>query len=74
MYIGATVGEIGQITSQRMKNEAGQPATVQGAAAMGAFQLERMEVARTAGSHWADPEMRRWDADSGTVGAFAWNA
>jgi hypothetical protein len=70
----ATVGEIGQITSQRMKNEAGQPATVQGAAAMGAFQLERMQVARTAGSHWADPEMRRWDADSGTVGAFDWNA
>lgn len=70
----ATVGEIGQITSQRMKNEAGQPATVQGAAAMGAFQLESMQVARTAGSHWADPEMRRWDADSGTVGAFDWNA
>ncbi len=70
----ATVGEVGQITSQRLKNEAGQPATVQGAAAMAAFQLERLEVARTAGSRWADPEMRRWDADSGTMGAFDWSA
>ena len=70
----ATVGEVGQLTSQRLKNEAGQPATVQGAAAMGAFQLERLEVARAAGSHWADPQLRRWDADSGTVGAFEWSA
>jgi hypothetical protein len=70
----ATVGEVGQITSQRVTNEAGQPTTVHGAAAMGAFQLERLEVAHSAGSHWADPELRHWDADSGTMGAFAWSA
>jgi hypothetical protein len=70
----ATVGDVGQLTSQRLKNEAGQPATVQGAAAMAAFNLERLEVARTAGSRWADPEMRRWEADSGTTGAFDWSA
>ena len=40
----ASVGEVGQITSNLLKNEAGQPATVHGAAAMGAFQLERLEV------------------------------
>ncbi len=68
-----SVGDVGTITSRRMKNEAGQAATVQGAAAMGAFQLERMEVARTAGSRWSDPEMRQWDADSGTTGPFAWS-
>jgi hypothetical protein len=68
------VGEIGQITSQRVTNDAGEPATVHGAAAMGAFQLERLQVARTAGSHWADPDMRRWDADSGTRAPFAWSA
>ena len=70
----AAVGKIGQLTSQRLKNEAGQPATIEGAAAMAAFQLPRLEVARTAGSHWADPEMRRWDADSGTTGLFEWSA
>jgi hypothetical protein len=69
-----SVGAIGKITSQRMKNQAGQPATVQGAAAMAAFQLERLEVARTAGSHWADPDLRHWDADSGTTGPFSWSA
>ena len=68
------VGEIGQIVSQRVKNEAGQAASVQGAAAMAAFQLERLEVAHTAGSRWADPDMRRWEADSGTTGPFAWSA
>jgi hypothetical protein len=70
----ATVGKVGQLTSQRLKNEAGQPASMQGAAAMAAFQLERLEMARTAGSHWADPQMRRWDADSGTTGPFDWSA
>jgi hypothetical protein len=68
------VGEVGQITSQRLTNDAGEPATVQGAAAMGAFQLERMHVARTAGSHWADPDLRHWDADSGTRAPFTWSA
>lgn len=68
------VGEVGQITSQRLKNDAGQPATIQGAAAMGAFQLDRLEVARTAGTKWANPDMRHWEADSGTTGAFAWSA
>jgi hypothetical protein len=70
----AIVGEVGQLTSQRLKNEAGEPATVQGAAAMAAFQVERLELARSAGSRWADPEMRRWDADSGTMAAFDWTA
>jgi hypothetical protein len=69
-----TVGDIGQITSKQFINDAGQPATVQGAAAMAAFQLERMGVARTAGTRWADPEMRRWEAESGTKAAYNWSA
>lgn len=69
-----SVGNVGQITSQRLKNQAGEPASIQGAAAMGAFQLTRLEVARTAGSHWAVPAMRTWDADSGTTGPFDWSA
>jgi hypothetical protein len=70
----ATVGEVGQVKSQPMKNEAGQPATIQGAAAMAAFQLESMQVARTAGSRWTDPEMRRWEGDSGNISTFNWSA
>jgi hypothetical protein len=41
---------------------------------MGAFQLESMEVARTAGTSWTDPDMRRWEGDSGTVSNFNWSA
>ena len=69
----ATVGDVGQLKSERMKNEAGQPATVQGAAAMAAFQTESTQVARTAGSRWSDPEMRRWEGDSGVVSSFSWS-
>jgi hypothetical protein len=70
----ATVGDVGRVTSQRLKGGAGEPATVQGAAAMAAFGLERLEVARAAGSHWADPDLREWDADSGTISRFDWRA
>jgi hypothetical protein len=68
------VGNVGQLKSERMTNEAGQPATVQGAAAMGAFQPESMQVARTAGTRWPDPEMRSWEGDSGVVSTFSWSA
>jgi hypothetical protein len=70
----ATVGEVGRVQSKRMKSETGETATVRGAAAMGAFQIESMEVARTAGSRWTDPDMRRWEGDSGTVSTFRWSA
>lgn len=69
-----TVGEVGRVQSKRLKSESGETATVRGAAAMGAFQLESMEVAHTAGTHWNDPDMRSWDGDSGTVSAFNWSA
>jgi hypothetical protein len=70
----ATVGEVGRVQSKRMKSETGEAATVRGAAAMGAFQIESMEVARTAGTRWTDPDMRRWEGDSGTVSTFSWSA
>ena len=69
-----TVGEVGRVQSKRMKSESGEAATVRGAAAMGAFQLESMEVARTAGTRWTDPELRTWEGDSGTVSTFNWSA
>lgn len=41
---------IGQVKSRRLLNDAGRPTTVQGAAAMSAFQLESADLAHTAGS------------------------
>jgi hypothetical protein len=70
----ATIGQVGQVTSRRLRNDAGQPTTVQGAAAMAAFQLESAELAHTAGSHWADPDLHQWEGSSGTRSTFHWVA
>ena len=68
-----TIGNVGQVKSRRLKNQSGQPTTVQGAAAMGAFQLESLEVAHTAGTRWSDPEMQQWEGSSGTRSNFNWS-
>jgi hypothetical protein len=70
----ATIGTVGQVTSRRLRNEAGQPTTVQGAAAMGAFQLASVEIAHTAGSRWSDPDLHHWEGSSGTRSTFQWAA
>ena len=70
----ASVGDVGRLTSNLLKNEAGQTASITGAAAMGAFGLERLDPAPPADSSWADPEMRRWEGGSGTRAAFSWSA
>lgn len=71
----ATIGTIGQVRSRRLVNEAGRPTTVQGAAAMSAFQLESADLAYTAGSRWADPDLpHQWEGSSGTRSAFHWSA
>jgi hypothetical protein len=70
----ARVGDIGRLASKRLMNEAGQAATITGAAAMGAFQLERLEPAVPTESRWAAPEMRHWDGGSGTRAPFTWSA
>jgi hypothetical protein len=67
------VGDFGQATLQPLKNPAGQPTTMQGADAMAAFELERIELARSDGSQWANPEMRQWESGgSGDVSTFNW--
>lgn len=72
--LAVTVGTVGQATVQPLKDQAGRPTTVQGAAAMAAFELERMDLASAKGSRWSDPELRQWEGDSGTIHAFSWSA
>ncbi len=67
------VGSIGQIGLQPLKDAAGRPAQVVGAAVMAALQLERLDVARSQGTQFADPEMRQWSSGgSGDVSSFNW--
>jgi len=70
----ATIGTVGQVQSRGVKDGAGRPTTVQGAAAMAAFQLESIEVAYAAGSRWSDPEMHQWEGSSGSRSTFNWSS
>ena len=37
-------------------------------------EIDGMQVASAKGSRWADPDMRSWDGDSGTLHSFDWSA
>lgn len=69
-----SVGTVGQATLAPLKNPDGQPTKVQGAIAQAGFQIESMDLASSKGSHFADPDLRAWDGDSGTLHTFAWSA
>ena len=36
--------------------------------------IDSMELASSKGSRWADPDMRTWEGDSGTLHSFNWTA
>jgi hypothetical protein len=69
-----SVGTVGTATLAPMKNPDGQPTTVRGAAAQAGFQLESMDLASSKGSRFADPDLRAWEGDSGTLHKFDWSA
>lgn len=74
--VSATIGEVGQIHSERLKNEAGEVMTMQNTGFVMAFQFEGQtaELAPSDGSRWSDPEMpENFECRSGAVGKFAWS-
>lgn len=70
----AKVDGIGQSTLKPFQDDAGNSATLSGAAAMAAFQLDSMVLANGKGSNWADPDLGSWQGDSGTLHKFDWTA
>ena len=68
------VGSVGEAKLQPLQDQSGKRTTLQGAAAMGAFQLASLDVASSKGSRWSDPDLRAWDGDSGTMHKFDWSA
>jgi hypothetical protein len=72
--LAITVGSVGHVTIQPLQDQAGQPTTVQGAAAQAAFQSASMQLASSQGSRWSDPELRQWEGDSSTLHMFTWSA
>ena len=69
-----TVAGIGQATLRPLRDQAGRPTKMQGAVAQAGFLIDSMDLASSKGSRWADPEMRAWEGDSGTLHAFNWTA
>ena len=69
------IGNVGQVTLQRIRDEAGRSTRVLNAPALGAFQLDSVDLAYSNGTQLFDPAMRRWQAGgSGSTGVFRWSA
>ena len=69
-----SVGNVAQAKLTPLKDQAGRPTRVEGAAAQAAFQLASMDLASSKGSQWSDPKLREWQGDSGTLHQFNWSA
>jgi hypothetical protein len=72
--LSVTVGEFAKATLVPFKDQAGRTATVQGTAAQGAFQSASMELASCKETRWSDPDLRKWEGDSGTIHSVKWSA
>jgi hypothetical protein len=72
--LAVTVGNVGQVKSHKLNNEAGRPMTMQGVgfAVTLQFDNETIQLAPSA-SRWSDPDMpRSFETKSGAVGSFTW--
>ena len=73
--VTAPVGSIGQIKSQQLKNQSGNPMILQGAGLASAFQMENdtFTLAPSA-TEMSDPDIPHpISTKSGAVAKFSWN-
>jgi hypothetical protein len=71
----ATVGLVGQIKSQRLTNEAGQPMTMQNTGLTTALQFDDRvaQLAPGTGTQWSEPDLpQHFELKSGAVATFTW--
>jgi len=66
------VDDVAEARLAPLKDQAGQETRITGAAGLGALQIESMQLANAQGSRWADPDLRAWEGDSGTLHRFDW--
>jgi hypothetical protein len=70
-----TIGNVGQVQLQRVLDAAGRQTQVLNAPALGVFQADSVDLARSDGTQLSDPDMRSWQGGgSGIMGAFRWSA
>jgi hypothetical protein len=69
-----TVGTVGHVHLQRLRDEVGRVTQVHHAPALGAFQVASADLARSDGTQFAAPQMRQWaSGGSGSVSGFSWS-
>ena len=68
------VDGIGEASLKPFQDGSGKQATLTGALAMEAFQMDSMVLADGTGSNWSDPDLGSWQGDSGTLHQFNWAA
>ena len=68
------VDGIGEATLKPFQDGAGKTATLTGAAAQAAFQIDSMQLANGKASSWSDPDLGSWEGDSATLHSFDWAA
>lgn len=70
-----TVGNMGVVKLQTVKNEAGKTATIVNAPALAAFEISEAKLAKSDGSRFAMAQMRSWTSGGhGSVSPFSWKA
>ena len=68
-----SVEGIGQVALQPIKDQTGRTTTVINAASHRSMEIGQVDLARSDGSRFFDPEMRAWDAGGhGGVSSFSW--
>ena len=68
-----TVGAVGHVKLQRIKDAGGRTTKLLNAPVLGAIQVDTADLARSEGSLFADPQMRRWESGGhGSVSPFSW--
>jgi hypothetical protein len=73
--VTATVAGFGQVHSQRLTNEAGQPTIMQNTGFTTALQFDNQaaQLAPSGGTQWPDPDMPcPFETKSGAVATFTW--
>jgi hypothetical protein len=73
--VQATIGDVGEVVSERLVNDLGNNMTMQNATFCMAFGFEdyAADLAPSEGTSWNDPDMpQTWVGKSGAVGQIAW--
>ena len=69
-----SVGDVGKLTLQPVKDDSGKPTRVLNSP-LGQLFGESEDIAFSTGSQWSDPDMRAWKAGgSGGITPFNWSA